>query len=119
VIKFLSALLLSLNVSALSLEVKTLDDFDLKYFGDTAAVEIKRTEFIVKFVLYNSEEELDKVYQEKTGTKGSVVAFTEVHESMPTCFVHFIPAELWDDREKMTVLGHEIYHCALANHKDT
>ena len=26
--------------------------------------------------------------------------------------------ELWDDRESLTIIGHEIMHCALSDHRD-
>ena len=107
--KFLFGLLLSLNVLA-------LDDFDLKYYGDTANVEIQRTDFIVKLIIYKTPKELLAKYKELTGEENEVVAFAQIHEDNPTCYIHLVPAELWDDREEMTILGHEVYHCALATH---
>jgi len=101
----------------LSLNVLALDDFDLMYYGDTATVEIQRTEFIVKLVIYKDSKELLAKYKELTGEENEVVAFAQIHENNPTCYIHLVPALLWDDREDMTVLGHEVYHCALAKHK--
>lgn len=101
----------------LSLNVLALDDYDLKYYGDTATLEVARTEFIVKFIIYKTEEELNKKYQELTGTENEVRAFAQVLEGNPTCYVHLVPAELWDDREDMVILGHEIYHCSLSKHE--
>ena len=117
--KLLFGLLLSLNVVAFISEANALDDFDLAYYGDTAKVEVKRTDFIVKLVIYKTPEELLAKYKELSGNDTKdVVAFAQIHEKNPTCYIHLIPAAIWDDREKMTILGHEVYHCALASHED-
>ena len=111
--KFLLAFFLSLNVLA-------LDDFDLAYYGSDAKLEVERTDFIVKLVLHKTQEELNNKYKEVVGEDGveeEVVAFAQVHELNPVCYIHIVPAKIWDDREKMVVLGHEVYHCALAKHE--
>jgi hypothetical protein len=41
-----------------------------------------------------------------------------MNDDEDVCFVHIIPPEIWDDRESMAIMGHEIYHCALADHRD-
>ena len=117
IVKLLFGLLLSLNVVAFISEANALDDFDLAYYGDTAQVEIKRTDFIVKLVIYKTPEELLAKYKELTGEEKDVVAFAQIHENNPTCYIHLVPATIWDDREDMAVLGHEVYHCALAIHE--
>lgn len=114
----LFALLLSLFMYT---TVYSLDDFDLYRYGVDETITVKRTSFIVKFVLYDTEEELNDVYyrdQERKAGEG-VRAFTYSTEDEDVCYVHIKLAELWDDRESMTIMGHEIYHCALARHNNT
>lgn len=96
-----------------------LDDFDLYRYGPDEKIKMERKSFIVKFVLYDTEEEINDVfYNNKKRPEGQGVrAFTLSTKDEDVCFVHIKPAKRWDDRESMTILGHEIYHCALATHK--
>lgn len=101
--------------------VYSLDDFDLYRFGADETITVKRTSFIVKFVLYDTEEELNNVYyldRERKANEG-VRGFTYSAEDEDVCYVHIKPAKIWDDRESMAIMGHEIYHCALAKHSNT
>lgn len=108
---FLIGLLLSFSAVA-------LDDFNLRYFGTNDIIKIGRTEFVLKIQLYDDEQALLEAYAEATGTDREVAGFTQFSSENPVCYVHIVPAGLWDDREKMTILGHEIYHCMLATHKE-
>jgi len=102
-------------------QVIALDDFDLYRYGPDAKVQIERKGFIVKLVLYDTEEELNDVYysgQEGERPEGEGVrAFSMSSDAEDVCFVHIKAAKLWDDRENMAIMGHEVYHCALARHE--
>ncbi|MBT6471604.1 MAG: hypothetical protein HOK52_10130 [Candidatus Marinimicrobia bacterium] len=96
-----------------------LDDFDLYRYGDDEKVKIGRKNFIVKFIIYDSEDELNDAYyldEERTEGEG-VKAFSLSTEEEDVCYVHIKPAKKWDDRESMAIMGHEVYHCALARHR--
>jgi len=99
-----------------------LDDFDLAKYGPDSRIDINRTGFVVKLILYRTQEELDVAYEHITDTKleegKGIRGFATVSIEDDVCFVHLIPAQFWDDRESLTIMGHEIYHCALASHKD-
>ena len=99
-----------------------LDDFDLAKYGPDDKIEVGRTEFIVKLVLYPTGDRLNKAFEEQTGEdlpEGSGIrGFAVVSETQDVCFVHIEAAEIWDDREAMAIMGHEVYHCALSSHKD-
>jgi len=98
-----------------------LDDFDLAKYGSDDKIEVKRTEFIVKLVLYTSDEELNKSYEKVTettlGEGEGVRGFASVHSLEDVCYVHIMAAKIWDDREAMAIMGHEVYHCALSQHE--
>jgi len=96
-----------------------LDDFDLYRYGPDEKIKVERKEFIVKFVLYDTEAELNDVYyrdEERPEGEG-VRAFSMSNKVEDVCYVHIKPAKIWDDRENMAIMGHEIYHCALARHE--
>jgi hypothetical protein len=99
-----------------------LDDFDLYKYGPDDTVEVTRTAFIVKLVLYKTRNRLNNAFEEATKDSlpdgSGVRGFALVRDDQDVCFVHIIPAEIWDDREAMAIMGHEIYHCALADHND-
>ena len=103
-------------------QVEALDDFNLMKYGPDDTIEVKRTDFIVKLVLYKFPERLNQAFEESNGAKlpegGSVRGFAVVNPNEDVCYVHLIAADLWDDRESMAIMGHEIYHCTLADHKD-
>ncbi len=112
----LGSLILSLSLSSYS-----LDDFDLASYGPEAKIEDIRTGFIVKIITYSSRKELSESYEETTGIKlkgRGIRAFSLSSPIEDVCYVHIIPAKIWDDREAMAIMGHEIYHCALADHVD-
>lgn len=96
-----------------------LDDFNMYRYGDDAKIKIERKEFIVKFVIYDTEEELqDEFFDGEKPPEGlGVRAFTMVSPSSDVCYIHLKLAKIWDDRESMAILGHELYHCALAEHE--
>lgn len=113
-----------LIISLLIQPVAALDDYDLRYFGSDAKIEIGRTEVIVKMVFHPDDETLndewmkyneqDKFNENFLGIRG----FTLVNSEDPVCYIHMEKAEIWDDRENMTILGHEMYHCLLAHHRE-
>ena len=97
-----------------------LDDFDLAKYGPDDTIEVTRKEFIVKLVLYATDDRLTKAFEESIGEplpEGSGIrGFAIVSPEQDVCFVHIKPADIWDDREAMAIMGHEIYHCALSSH---
>jgi hypothetical protein len=103
-------------------QANALDDFDLAKYGPEDTIEVKRNNFIVKLVTYSSMDQLNESFEEASGMElgeeDGVRGFATVHETEDVCYVHIMPAQIWDDREAMAIMGHEIYHCALAKHKD-
>jgi len=103
-------------------QANALDDFDLAKYGPEDTIEVKRNSFIVKLITYTSEARLNKAFEEASGMElgeeDGVRGYATVSEGEDVCFVHIMPAKIWDDREAMAIMGHEIYHCALAKHKD-
>ena len=101
---------------------KALDDFDLAKYGNDDTIEIGRTEFIVKLVVYDDRNRLNRAFEKANGSAlpsgAGIRGFANVNETEDVCFVHIIPADIWDNREAMAIMGHEIYHCALSDHKD-
>ena len=101
--------------------VEALDDFDLAKYGNEDKVEVLRTNFIVKLVLHTFPDELNEAFENTNGRPlpegAGVRGFAIVSETEDVCYVHIIPADIWDDRESMAIMGHEIYHCALADHE--
>ncbi len=99
-----------------------LDDFDLAKYGSEETVDFKRAEFILKIITYTNRDRLNQAFEKATGKplpEGSGIrGFTNVSPDEDICWVHIIIAELWDDREAMAIMGHEVYHCTLADHKD-
>jgi len=97
-----------------------LDDFDLARYGPDAKIEIERKSFIVKLILYNTDIELNRAYEKETKTKlkadSGIRGYTTVNDNEDVCYVSLVPPKLWDDREALTIMGHEIYHCTLAKH---
>lgn len=98
--------------------VFALDDFDLYRYGKDVKLTVERKGFIVKLVLYDNESDLnDAYYQDRERPEGeSVRAFALSAKNEDVCFVHIKAAKIWDDRENMAIMGHEIYHCALSRH---
>jgi len=110
-IKFLFASLLALNVLA-------LDDFDLYRYGPEDKIEVGRAGFVLKLVFYDTFEELQVAFKKGAPTaEGEVRGFTFVSEFSDVCVVHMVKTTMWDDREALTILGHEVFHCTYANHK--
>lgn len=119
VIAVISCLIIIFLVFICSPNAHALDDFDLYRYGDEQKIKIQRKEFIVKFVVYDTEEELNEVFyanRERPVGHG-VRAFTLSSKDQDVCYVHLKLAKKWDDREAMSILGHEMYHCALASHR--
>ena len=114
---FLLSLLIVVSNSA-----NALDDFDLAKYGPDDTIEVQRNEFIVKLVLYQTDDRLNKAFEDSVGEplpEGSGIrGFAVVSPEQDVCFVHIKAASIWDDREAMAIMGHEIYHCALSSHKD-
>ena len=97
-----------------------LDDFDLYQYGDTK-LKIERQNFIVKLILFDTNEELTKEYSKVTGTpieESNIRAFTSVSPTNDVCFINIVAPKIWDDREALTIIGHELMHCGLAKHQD-
>jgi hypothetical protein len=113
--------LIALIATIIGFNSYALDDFDLYRYGDTR-VEIERTAFILKFVFYNNEKDLNKAFREATEApedqEGEVRAFTQTREGDDVCTIHIVPPTTWDDRESLAILGHESLHCTYASHQD-
>ena len=79
-----------------------LDDFDLMKYGPDDTIEVGRNEVIVKMVMYDSQRKLDEAFNgasEEPMPEGSGVrGFAVVAPSQDVCFIHIIPAKIWDDR---------------------
>jgi len=102
---------------------QALDDFNLMKYGPDDTVEVVRDSFIVKFIWYTFQDNLNEAWDNSKGDNNlpegaGVRGFAVVNETQDVCFVHLIAAKIWDDREAMAIMGHEVYHCALAEHKD-
>ena len=108
-----------LIISTCFTAANALDDFDLYKYGNDEKIKIERKSFIVKFVLYDNEMDLnDAYYANRERPEGEGVrAFAMSTKEADVCYVHIKPAKIWDDREGMAIMGHEIYHCALAKHR--
>lgn len=98
--------------------VFALDDFDLYRYGPNDKLIVEREAFVLKFVFYDSFESLQVGFRKVTGDKkeGEVRGFTMVSRTQDVCTVHVVKPKIWDDRENLTILGHEVYHCTFANH---
>ena len=108
--KFILSMLISLNVLA-------LDDFDLYRYGPDDKMDIQRLGFVFKIVFYETHEELQKAFDNLPGANnGEVRGFTMVSEFNDVCTTHIVKPKIWDDREAMTIMGHEVYHCTFADH---
>lgn len=115
-IKYLAALF----AATIGFNSYALDDFDLYQYGDTK-LKIERTEFIVKLTLFDTEAELVKEYAKVTDTpveEVNVRAFTLVSPLDDVCYITIVKPKLWDNREALTIIGHELMHCGLAKHQD-
>jgi hypothetical protein len=108
--KLILSFLISLNVIA-------LDDFDLYRYGPTATIQTERTSFIMKMVIYDSAHEIQKSFNAFSGKEDHEIrAFTQTLPGDDICYVHIVKSELWDNREALAILGHEVYHCTFATH---
>lgn len=98
--------------------VFALDDFDLYRYGPHDRLNIERTGFVTKIVFYKSFDDLQVAFKKTTNNEkaGEVRGFTMVSPSQDVCVIHIEKPKIWDDREAMAIMGHEIYHCTLANH---
>jgi len=97
--------------------VLALDDFNMASFGPDAKIEVKRAEVILKVVIHETESSLNSAYWKHTKNYGKqVLGFALVHPSVDTCYVHIMVPDKWDDREALAIMGHEVYHCLLAEH---
>jgi len=97
--------------------VLALDDFNMASFGPDAKIEVKRAEVILKVVIHETEASLNSAYWKHTKKYGKqVMGFALVHPSVDTCYVHIMVPDKWDDREALAIMGHEVYHCLLAEH---
>ena len=118
----LIAATLWLTLATLGNYANALDDFDLMKYGPDDTIEVGRSEVIVKMVLYDNQRKLDEAFNgasEEPMPEGSGVrGFAVVAPSQDVCFIHIIPAKIWDDREAMAIMGHELYHCLLSDHQN-
>jgi len=102
----------------LSLNVLAIDDFDLYRYGPDDKIEVGRAGFVLKLVFYENHEELQKAFKKNSPeVEGEVRGFTLVSEFSDVCVVHMVKTTMWDDREALTILGHEVFHCTYADHK--
>ncbi|HIE77635.1 MAG TPA: hypothetical protein EYP92_02250 [Candidatus Thioglobus sp.] len=122
---FKALLITAIFYSSLALVGKfanAIDDFDLAKYGPDDKIEIGRTEVIIKLVTYNSamflNDAFNKASKDPMPAGAGVRGFAVVKDDEDVCFIHIIPAKIWDDREAMTIMGHEVYHCLLSDHKD-
>lgn len=99
------------------------DDWNLAYYGEDSKVEPKRWNVEVNIFPHKDMKSLNDAWDKLDGYKkennrvgAEVRAFTLVSNTDRRCFVHIIPAKHWDQRDEMAALGHEIYHCLLAEH---
>lgn len=109
-----------LLIYASSPRVEALDDFNLASYGEHAYVRTARTEVILKLVPYTSTAVLNKEFDKSSSMqdKGhNIRGFTFSSPKDDVCYVHVIPARKWDDIEAMAIMGHEVYHCLLADHE--
>jgi hypothetical protein len=99
-----------------------LDDFDLAKYGPDEKIELIRANFVLKIITYTSRDRLNQAFEKATGKPlpegAGVRGFTNVRPDEDVCYVHIIVADIWDNREAMAIMGHEVYHCTLADHKD-
>jgi hypothetical protein len=121
-IKVLNGIIaMAISVILFTPAAAALDDFDLYRYGDTK-IEIERTGFIMKFVFYKNDAELNRAWKEvsglEPGNKSEVRAFTQTATGNDVCVVHMVPPTIWDDREGLAILGHETLHCTYASHQD-
>ena len=104
-----------------SKQSKALDDFDLYKYGDTKVV-VERTFLILRIVHYTTQRSLDDAYLKSTGKEYTdnigIRAFTNTDKGNDVCTVHMIMPKIWDDRESLAILGHEVLHCTFADHQD-
>lgn len=106
-------LLLSLTAHA-----ENRDTYQLKYFGKDDKVVPIRTKFSVELIFYEDEEQLQSTWDIVDGRDIEVRGFALVNKHIDTCFINIVPPKIWDDRETMIILGHELMHCTLAKHKE-
>ena len=106
-------LLLSLTVYA-----ENKDSYQLRYFGEEDKVVPIRKTFTVELVFYDNEEQLQSAWDIIDGSKKAIRGFALVSRKSDKCFINIIPPKIWDDREAMVILGHELMHCTFATHKD-
>ncbi len=85
-----------------------LDDFDLMKYGPDDTIEVQR----------KLDEAFNGASEEPMPEGSGVRGFAVVAPSQDVCFIHIIPAKIWDDREAMAIMGHELYHCLLSDHSD-
>lgn len=96
-----------------------LDDFDLYRYGPTDKLNIERTGFVLKLAFYETFDDLQRSFRKVTKNEkvGEVRGYTMVSRTVDVCTVHVVKPKIWDDREAMAILGHEVYHCTFSNHK--
>lgn len=105
--------------------VTAQDNYDLAYYGDTETVDIERTSFAVQIKVYDTAEELQAYYNtimeiepENVSPNDLIRGFTITRRDQPVCYIHIVNPYIWDNRESMAIIGHELLHCTLARHKD-
>lgn len=99
---------------------KLTDGYDLKWFGEDDKIVVQRNAFMVHFIWYDDQLDLNTSYEAFNGvelTGGSKIrGFAVVNPNSEYCFLHVMKPEIWDDREAMIIIGHELMHCTLADH---
>ncbi len=121
----MNIILATLMLLTISFSCKALDDFDLMKYGQDATLETKRTDVIVKMIFYKDEDTMNNEFIKLNGGMqqlgkefNGVRGFALVSDESDVCYIHMMEADIWDDRENMAILGHEMYHCLLADHKE-
>ena len=105
-------------LTLLTTNVFALDDFDLYRYGPDDKINVERESFVLKMVFYPDHERLQRSFRKVTKSKkeGEVRGFTMVAKDQDVCTVHVVLPKIWDDREALTILGHEVFHCTFAGH---
>lgn len=99
--------------------VFALDDYDLYRYGPNDKLAVERNGFVLKLTFYSSFDDLQRSFRKITNNKkaGEVRGFTMVSRTQDVCVIHLVKPKIWDDREAMAIMGHEVYHCTFANHE--
>jgi hypothetical protein len=65
-------------------------------------------------------QHLNTAYQKETDANFDIeiAGYSLSHPLYDVCEVHIVIPKIWDDHETLTILGHEVLHCMLADHEE-